>query len=106
MNNIRIGLILDADIRVGSFTRFTAEDCYGKRCLTKVKLKSNYFDTLAKNTIHPLKFIYAENINDKEFKLIDDFGHGIISTKDFIVDNDILLKEATFRVCPAPKALL
>ena len=100
MTNKRKGIILDYDIKVGSFTHFTAEDSYGKRELKNIKIKSDYFDIIKMNTQKALRFVNAENVTSKDFKIIDDFGYGIISGRSFVSDNDILLKEAVFTVCP------
>jgi len=100
MNNKRLGIILDYNITVGSFTHFTAEDSYGKRELKNIKINSIYFDVIQMTTNQALRFVYTENIPDKKLKIIDDFGSGILNGSSFVSDNDILLKKACFTRCP------
>jgi hypothetical protein len=72
------GIILFGSIQVGSFSFSTAEDCFGCRELSNVKLQSNYFNLAKCQSEKSLNFMWVDKKSENNYILLEDFGAGTI----------------------------
>ena len=94
-NNIKFqGLILFGSIKVGTFLRFTAEDCYGSRIIQDVKIHSDYVSVPKCQTICQLQFIFAKLLDENKYEMIDNFGYGTLYGNMFVNVDSIEIKSA------------
>ena len=84
------GFILDNGIKVGDFDNLV-EECYGDDVsLYNLKIALSYFDIVKMTSIGNLAFVLV----NKDNKVVNKIGCGLISGSAFVSDKFVFLKKA------------